>query len=118
MRSASRGRKLHAPTEGTKAQMRLRLMHRGGYKNRLSDAVVIAYAEWTSECAAVRNAYRQWRAASVVEESIAFDAYNAALDREEHAAKRYARRVRRAGYLGDPALAHRLSRVETSYRGS
>jgi hypothetical protein len=91
-------------------------MHRGGRKNRLSDAVVIAYAEWTSECAAVRSAYRQWRVAGAMEKSTAFDAYNAALDREEHAATRYAQRMRRAGYAGEPGLAHQLVRTETSYR--
>jgi hypothetical protein len=116
MRSVSRGRKLHAPTEGTKAHMRLRLMHRGRREGRLSRAVVIAYAEWRSECAAVRTAYLQWKRASAAEKSVAFEAYNTALTREEDAAKRYARRMRRAGSIRESALAHHLARVEAGSR--
>jgi len=97
--------------------MRLRVMHRGGRGRRVAGAVVIAYAEWTSECAAVRNAYRRWKSASPADESGAFDAYNTALDREEDAAMRYARRMRRAGYIGDTGLAHRLALAETGNRG-
>ena len=113
MRSASRGLKLHATTERTKAQMRLRLMHSGGREGRLSRAVVIAYAEWRSECAEVRTAYRQWKGASAAEKPVAFDAYNAALNREEDAAKRYARRTHRAGLIRESGLVHQLARVKT-----
>jgi hypothetical protein len=96
--------------------MRLRLLHRSGREGRLSRAVVIAYAEWRSECDAVRKAYRQWRVASAVEQSVAFDAYSAALDREENAARRYARRMARAGYSGETGLARQFAPAETVHR--
>jgi hypothetical protein len=97
--------------------MRLSLLHRGRSEGRLLGAVVIAYVEWRSECAAVRNAYRRWTRASAVEKSAAFDAYDAALDREEDAAKRYARRMRRAGYVRETGLSHPLARTEPGYGG-
>jgi hypothetical protein len=97
--------------------MRLRLLHRGGREGRLSGAVVIAYAEWRGECGAVRNAYRRWTGASPAEKPLAFDAYNAALDREEAAAQRYARRMRQAGYVRETGLSHQLARTEPGYGG-
>jgi hypothetical protein len=67
-------------------------------------AVVAAYATWRSECFAVHHAYRAWRRASSLEESIAFHAYTAALDREEGAAARYATLVRRTNTVSGPGL--------------
>jgi hypothetical protein len=96
--------------------MRLRLMHRGEGRGRPPAAVVVAYVEWSSECAAVRNAYRQWTRASAVEKRAAFDAYEAALDREEDAASRYAQRMRRAGYIEGTGRADQLAQTETGYR--
>lgn len=57
-------------------------------RRALIDGTVAAYTQWRRECAAVRNAYRRWVAASAVQKPFAFDDYNAALDREEHAASR------------------------------
>jgi hypothetical protein len=66
----------------------------------LADAAVAAYSEWRGKCAAVRASYRQWARARREEERSAFIDYRSALDREEYAAKRYARLMRRAGHLG------------------
>jgi hypothetical protein len=46
----------------------------------------------------------------------AFYAYNEALDREEHAAKRYARLISRAGEIPETALFHQLARIEVGLR--
>ena len=79
----------------------------------LADAAVVAYREWRGECAAVRASYRQWAGARREEERSAFSDYRSALDREEHAAGRYARLMRRAGHLDETAVALRLARIET-----
>jgi len=57
------------------------------------DGAVAGYAQWRGECAAVRNAYRRWVGASAADKPFAFYAYTTALDREEHAASRYAHLV-------------------------
>jgi hypothetical protein len=72
------------------------------------DAAVAAYAQWREECDAVRTAYRTWTAASASAGWVAFEAYRAALDREEAAARKYARVMTRAGHLAETALAHQL----------
>jgi hypothetical protein len=95
--------------------MRLQTIKRSGRERARVDAAVAAYREWTNECSAVRNAYRRWVGASALEEPSAFVAYHAALDREEHAAKRYARVMRRAGHLLETGLAHQLARLTASY---
>ena len=51
------------------------------------DLAVDAYVAWREECVAVRTAYLAWRRARAAEAALAFDAYEAALDREEVAAK-------------------------------
>jgi hypothetical protein len=76
--------------------------------------VVAAYGQWRRECFEVRNAYRRWVGASAPEKSIAFDAYNAALDREERAASRYARLMGRAGQVHGPGCAELLARIQMS----
>ena len=79
----------------------------------LADAALAAYGEWRSECAAVRASYRRWVGAGGEEEPSGFSDYRSALDREEHAAGRYARLMRRAGHLDETAVALRLARIET-----
>jgi hypothetical protein len=63
------------------------------------DAALDAYARWREECAAVREAYRRWTGATAASRPLAFDAYLAALAREEYAASVYAGFVGRAGRL-------------------
>ena len=81
-------------------------------------AAVIAYAQWRSECAAVRGAYHRWVGAGAGDNAVAFYAYNDALDREEHAAKRYARLISRAGEMPETALLHQLVRIEAGVRSA
>ena len=76
-------------------------------RRMVADAAIAAYGEWRGECAAVRASYRQWVSARREEERSAFSDYRSALDREEHAAKRYARLMRRGGETnrrGQPRL--------------
>jgi hypothetical protein len=79
----------------------------------LAGAEVAAYSEWRSECAAVRASYRQWAGAHREEERSAFSNYRSALDREGHAAKHFARLMRRAGHLGKTAGVLQLTRIQT-----
>src|SRR5690242_5244145 len=93
----------------------LRVINRSARERARVDAAVAAYREWTNECGAVRTAYRRWISASSSEVPLAFVAYHAALDREEHAAKRYARMMCRAGDLLETRVAHQLAQLTASY---
>jgi hypothetical protein len=62
----------------------------------LIDAVMDGYVEWREESAAVEHAYRRWGRAASRHRALAFDAYLAALDREESAASEYERLIERA----------------------
>jgi hypothetical protein len=46
-----------------------------------------AYEAWLEECAGVREAYESWSTAPSADVRLAYAAYHAALDREEHASK-------------------------------
>ena len=94
--------------------MRLKPIRRSARQRALVDAAVVAYTQWRRECAAVRNAYRRWKGASAFERPLAFEAYNAALDREERAAKLYARLMRRARHLAEAGLACQLAQIQIS----
>ena len=94
--------------------MRLTPIRRSARQRALLDAVAAAYIEWRAECAAVRNAYRRWNSASAVDRPLAFDAYRAALDREEGAAKLCGRLMRRAGHLAEAGLARQLAQIQIS----
>jgi hypothetical protein len=78
----------------------------------LADAAVAAYSEWRSECAAVRASYRRWVGTRGEEEPSTFSDYRSALDREERAATRYARLMRRAGHLAETGIALQLARIQ------
>ena len=91
--------------------MRLKSPKRAARQRALVEGTVAAYKQWQAECAAVRRAYRRWVAASAAEKSFAFDDYIAALDREEHAASRYARLMIRARELPETGLAHQLAQI-------
>jgi hypothetical protein len=95
--------------------MRLRLISRSG--RRASHAAFVAYGEWRRECIAVRDAYRRWATASTVEEHVAFDAYRAAVDREEHAAWRYAQLVRDVAQPRQIGMADRLVHAKAGGEG-
>ena len=82
---------------------------RSGRRRAVVDSALAAYADWRSECVAVVNAELAWRTARPVDESLAFFAYMAALDREEDAAAQYARLMRRAGKLVEIGLEAQLA---------
>ena len=68
-----------------------------GRRRDTADDALAAYVEWRSECDAVRVAYHKWLGARALDEPRAFDAYKAALDREESAAALFARARDAAG---------------------
>lgn len=75
----------------------------------VADEAVAAYADWRNECISVCVAYSRWSAAGPSHEPVEFSLYNAALDGEEQAARRYAElavRVERTTPLG---VARRLA---------
>ena len=84
--------------------MRLRPIRRSARRRALVDSAVAAYTQWRRECAAVGNAYRRWVIASALDRPLAFDAYTAALDREEDAVQLYARLMKRVGHLVETGL--------------
>ena len=57
---------------------------------RLIDEAFHAYVEWLDESEAVWDAYDRWASAAHTDAALAFGAYRAALDREEHASDVYA----------------------------
>jgi hypothetical protein len=57
----------------------------------LIDELLDTYASWREGCVAVQEAYENWAGAGRGEEKLAYSAYLAALDREEHAATAYRR---------------------------
>jgi hypothetical protein len=78
-------------------------------KRNTVELAVDAYVAWREECVAVRTAYLAWRRARAAEAALAFDAYEAALDREEVAAEVYAKLMGRVGHLGEIGLARQLA---------
>ena len=64
------------------------LMNRRADK-RLADEALHAYVEWLEESAAVWDAYDRWAGAAHADLALAFCAYRAALEREEHASDVY-----------------------------
>jgi hypothetical protein len=50
------------------------------------DDFVESYVSWREEAMAVQTAYDHWRSVHEPDEALAFAAYRAALEREEHAA--------------------------------
>lgn len=57
---------------------------------RLADEAFDAYVEWLDESDAVWDAYNRWAGAAQPDAALAFCAYRAALEREEHASDVYA----------------------------
>ena len=89
--------------------MRLKPLRRSTDERNNVELAVDAYVAWREECVAVRTAYLAWRRARAAEAALAFDAYEAALDREEVAAEVYAALVRRVGHLVEIGLARQLA---------
>ena len=88
--------------------MRLKPLRRFRRRRDTRERAVDAYVAWREECVAVRTAYLVWRRARAAEAALAFDAYVAALDREEVAAEAYRALMRRVGHLIEPGLARQL----------
>ena len=88
--------------------MRLKPLRRFRRRRGTRELAVDAYVAWREECVAVRTAYLAWRRARAAEAALAFDAYEAALDREETAAEAYRALMRRVGHLVEPGLARQL----------
>jgi len=60
---------------------------------RAVDELLGLYVSWREECGAVERCYEDWVAAGRGDDALAYAAYLAALDREEHAARIYADHV-------------------------
>jgi hypothetical protein len=88
--------------------MRLNPLRRWRKRRDIRERAIDAYVAWREECVAVRSAYLAWRRARAAEAALAFDAYEAALDREEAAAEVYAALMRRVGHLVETGLARQL----------
>jgi hypothetical protein len=78
-------------------------------KRNTVDLAVDAYVSWREECRAVRTAYLACRHARAAEAAVAFDAYEAALDREERAAEVYANLMSQVGHVAEMGLARQLA---------
>ncbi len=76
-----------------------------GRRRAAADNALAAYRQWGRESSAARITYQAWRGATASDEQHAFNAYMAALDREEGAAVLYARRLRRAQTVAETAPA-------------
>jgi len=57
------------------------------------DELLERYISWREECRTIRLAYRRWADCPRGERGLAYAAYLAALDREEHAAGAYADQI-------------------------
>jgi len=90
------------------------------YERTLADDALLAYIEWREECAVVRECHRRWGRTTREDAVRAHAAYQAALDREEAAARVYRKRLERVADLlqrrdkgpcahGTPERSSRLS---------
>jgi hypothetical protein len=64
--------------------------------SELGDALLDLYVTWREESGSVAQSYQSWISAGRDQERLAYSAYVAALDREEHAAAAYQRLVEQA----------------------
>ena len=75
----------------------------------MADHAVLAYVEWRAQCTAVWDAYRCWVDGGDTDAALAYAAYEAALDREEEAARIYARLMGRVGHMVETGLDYPLA---------
>jgi hypothetical protein len=54
------------------------------------DEFLWSWGRWREACEVARSAYERWRTAPAPERALAFEAYCAALDQEEEAARAHA----------------------------
>jgi len=59
----------------------------------LIDELMDTYVDWREQCMALRNAYERWSNGPTADRKLAFEAFKAALDLEEHASLVYADRL-------------------------
>src|SRR3982074_1045182 len=62
----------------------------GRHRRRLVRAAVDAYHDWRDECSAASDAYRRWADAGEAGSKLAWQVYEAALEREQRASSLYA----------------------------
>jgi hypothetical protein len=74
-------------------------------RQHIVHAAMDAYLHWRDECDAVSDAYRRWADMRAPEAEPAWRAYEAALDREEHASALYAEVI---NHVGELARADRI----------
>lgn len=67
------------------------------HRRRLMKKAMDAYLSWREQCVGVRIAYSYWEAARASDSALWYEAYSAALEREERASERYAGLARRIG---------------------
>lgn len=70
--------------------MNLRILTPSDRRDRLVDVAIDSYIDWREQSVAVAEAYELWADAPRSRGTLAFAAYQAALDREEIAAGEYA----------------------------
>ena len=58
-----------------------------------TDSLLDGYVAWREACADVDAAYERWTRSATCDQSLAFAAYQAALEREEHASRVYEGRI-------------------------
>jgi hypothetical protein len=66
-------------------------------RRRLVNKAMDAYLSWYEQCIDVRVAYSYWEAARASDSALWYEAYSAALDREERASELYAGLTGRIG---------------------
>jgi hypothetical protein len=59
-------------------------------RDQLIDVALDCYIDWREQSRAAMAAYASWASAPSTQRPLAFATYQAALDREEHAARHYA----------------------------
>jgi hypothetical protein len=67
---------------------------------RAVDQLLERYVCWREECYAVALAYQRWSDSDRAERGLAYAGYIAALDREEQAAREYAKEIESVSRIG------------------
>jgi hypothetical protein len=77
------------------------------------DGLLEGYVSWREECREVWRAYERMTVCERRDRRVAYAAYLAALDREEHAAREYRHRVKRVTRCGTEN--HRVQGIDNEY---